>query len=76
MSKSTRRPARIATVFAVFALAVSGAPADTVDLQAIRDNSIFSESGSESNGSGQRLFSGRTNFTGGGSLRRADIDTR
>lgn len=37
---------------------------DTVVLTPDKDNSMFSEDGTLSNGAGQHLFSGRTNFTG------------
>ena len=43
-----------------FALLAPLARADVVTLGAIRDNTIYSESGSESNGAGNSFFAGRT----------------
>jgi hypothetical protein len=46
------------------------AQAVTVTLEGVKDNSIYSESGSESNGAGDHFFAGRTNTD---SIRRALI---
>ncbi|MFN2427222.1 MAG: multicopper oxidase domain-containing protein [Candidatus Binatia bacterium] len=53
---------------ALWLVAASGAAADTVTIAAIKDNTVFSESGSLSNGAGAYLFAGETNDS---TLRRA-----
>jgi hypothetical protein len=52
-------------------LAAHAAMADEVVLDASKDNSLFSESSTLSNGAGARLFCGRVAPQGGGALRRA-----
>jgi hypothetical protein len=71
MRESVRIGATMLVVALVLLLSQSQvALAVTVTLEAVKDNTIYSENGSESNGAGDHFFAGRTNTD---SLRRALI---
>lgn len=61
-------------IAAIAALQVAAARADTVNIPAAKDNTLyFSTTGSLSNGAGDYLFAGRTGVNTGGALRRGLI---
>jgi hypothetical protein len=73
--KVMRDSVKIGATVLVAALALLLSPSQeakavTVTLEALKDNTMYSESGSESNGAGDHFFAGRTNTD---SLRRALI---
>ena len=61
---------RVSGAIAMAVLVSASAGADTVILSASKDNTIYSESGAESNGAGDYLFAGETKDA---TLRRALI---
>ncbi len=53
------------TVLVCALLGVQAVSAETVSIEPCKDTTLYSEASSQSNGSGQHVFSGRTNFAGG-----------
>ena len=60
MNPMTRMPLAVVILTACFLLIGARAHADTVTLSAVRDNTMYSEDGTLSNGSGDHLFAGGT----------------
>lgn len=65
--------AALVALSVAFALSALPATADTVSISPSRDNTIYAEDGSLSNGAGDHVFAGRTRGTNGTTLRRALI---
>jgi len=66
-----RPPAQLASAVCVAVALAAPAPADEATLAPLKDNTIFSESNSRSNGIGIGLFAGRTAPRNNGAIRRA-----
>src|SRR5690348_6018495 len=71
-SRGHRRPARIRTILELEPLEMRVLPT-LVIIGASKDNTIYQESGSLSNGLGPSFYAGNTGGTGGTTIRRAMI---